>query len=317
MTNKNDLNIIKNHKPKEIQIKVKNEIKKPNNIRPLSSDNRAKKLESIKNIKNLIYIMCDMNKIKKRMSNSLNNLNYSEKYYPINSKWLEQYIKTNNLLGIYQNQNIKSVINDNNIDIPIKNIFDNVANNINYNDIAQNQAVISFDKITLNINPEENKINNFIYYNDFVLLSQETINILNYDYNFHKYEQISYYFRDKKIYVIFNKDKNIQIYSLIEENNYYNIIPEIFFDFNKNKDIKEQISLLQKIGYNSYIERFSLFKKEENFSPLFINDDDFIGNVFFYNKNIKNYGNDIYNPHLMALIKLFFSCSKSKKGNII
>ena len=313
MTNKNDLNIIKNHKPKEIQIKVKNEIKKPNNIRPLSSDNRAKKLESIKNIKNLIYIMCDMNKIKKRMSNSLNNLNYSEKYYPINSKWLEQYIKTNNLLGIYQNQNIKSVINDNNIDIPIKNIFDNVANNINYNDIAQNQAVISFDKITLNINPKENKINNFIYYNDFVLLSQETINILNYDYNFHKYEQISYYFRDKKIYVIFNKDKNIQIYSLIEENNYYNIIPEIFFDFNKNKDIKEQISLLQKIGYNSYIERFSLFKKEENFSPLFINDDDFIGNVFFYNKNIKNYGNDIYNPHLMALIKLFFSCSKSKK----
>ena len=53
--------------------------------RPMSS-NKYSKNEEFKNIKILLYIMIDINKIKKKVENSLKINKYKEKYYPVNSE---------------------------------------------------------------------------------------------------------------------------------------------------------------------------------------------------------------------------------------
>ena len=101
-TNKNNkVNIFKNYNTHEI---LKEKPK-----RHMSIDKAASKE---KYFKLLIYIMIDLHKIKKKSENSLNNNKYNEKFLPVKSEFLNNFLEKNNLLQIFQDENLNSIINN-------------------------------------------------------------------------------------------------------------------------------------------------------------------------------------------------------------
>ena len=273
--------------------------------RPMSSNKYSKNVVN-KNIKILLYIMIDMNKIKKKVENSLKINKYKEKYYPVNSEILEQYLKNNNFLRIYQNQKLNSIINNCDAnDLSNEEIFININSYFEGMNIPNGNILFKKDinnkKIWL--------LNNIFCFNNFILLSSETINLLN-NISTKEFEDITYSFNDKKIYMIFNQSKCIEIYNLNQQNY---ITLEFFFVFDSFYEFKNQLSNITKIGYKSYLERYTIFKKEDYSSPIFINDNKNVGYAYNYN-NYNNTHNSKYleNFTLISMIKLYFTYEERK-----
>ena len=92
--------------------------------RPMSSD-RFKTKEGLK-IKTLIYIMIDLFKIKEKINNSINNKNNNEILIPVDFGFFENFLLKNNLLNLYQNKNLNSMINKSNKSLTNEKIFQNI-----------------------------------------------------------------------------------------------------------------------------------------------------------------------------------------------
>ena len=55
------------------------------------------------------------------------------------------------------------------------------------------------------------------------------------------------------------------------------------------------------------MERYTIFKEEDHSSPIFINDNKYIGYIYIFRNNINNYNNDLFNnKKLIGFIRLFF-----------
>ena len=100
--------------------------------------------------------MIDLYKIKKKVENSLNNKKYNEKYIPINFQFLDNYLNKNNLLLIYQNVKLNSIINNSNENLSNEEIYQNIikSNILNELNVQKGKAIISDDLF-----PKRNDIN--------------------------------------------------------------------------------------------------------------------------------------------------------------
>ena len=286
----NNNNINKNYNThNEIDLKIKS---------PMSIGKVAKKEEG-KNIKFIVYVMIDLFKVKKNVENSLNNKNYNEKYIPIN-----------NLLGIYQDENLNSMIKNSDINLSNEDIFQNIIKSNILPELKGKNEPIYLDK---DIFPKKINIKlNIFYYNNFKLLNKDTLNLLGKFSSIKDFEDITCYFRDKKIYMIFNQKNWVQIYYLNQQDN---IMPELFFVFDSEEDLKHQALSLTKIGYKEYIEKYTLLKKEDYYSPIFIKDNRIAGHIYIFN-NDKNYKRiHLRNSKLVGMIKLFFEYAERKIKN--
>ena len=120
--------------------------------RPLSIDKTASKQ---KNLKLLIYIMIDLSKIKKKSENSLNNNKSNEKYFPVKSEFLNNFLEKNNLLQIFQDENLNSIINNSDINLSNEDIFQNIIKSSIMNEFKTKNDSVYFDK---DIFPKKNFI---------------------------------------------------------------------------------------------------------------------------------------------------------------
>ena len=280
--------------------------------RPLPID---KTFSKQKNIKLLIYIMIDLSKIKKKSEISLNNNKSNEKYFPVKSEFFNNFLEKNNLLRIFQDENLNSIINNSDINLSNEDIFQNIIKSSVMNKFkTKNDSVYSDNDIF----PKKKFIGkNIFYYENFVLLNRDTINLMDKSFSIFESYNISYYYKDKKIYMIFNLDKCIEIYSLNKENY---LTPEQFFIFDcLSIEYKEQFLLLTKIGYKEYTEKYTILMENDYASPIFLNDNKIIGYTYIYDKNNKNYNNDLLkNDKLVGMIKLYFDYTERKiKSNKI
>ena len=98
-----------------------------------------------KYFKLLIYIMIDLHKIKKKSENSLNNNKYNEKFLPVKSEFLNNFLEKNNLLQIFQDENLNSIINNSDINLSNEDIFQNIIKSSIMNEFKTKNDSVYFD----------------------------------------------------------------------------------------------------------------------------------------------------------------------------
>ena len=271
--------------------------------RPIMT-NKLPQKENKSNIKLLIYIMLDFYKLKNKIENSNKNGNAQSKFYPINIEFFEQFLKKNNLLTIYQEQNLNKILSNSDFNLSNEEIFKKINEG---NFLDKFKIPLRINTTVKNIYPDKKSINSENYfYTDFILLSNETINIIKTlnKYSEKDFENITYFFKDKNIYMIFNK--SIEICHMNEKSY---IIPEYCFQYILFSESTNQTSLLKKIGYKNYIEKYTLLKKEDYSSPIFLNENRVIGYAYDYSNFNKKDQNDslLKNDILIAMLKLYFN----------
>jgi hypothetical protein len=245
--------------------------------------------------------MIDIHRIKYKIENSMNNKNAQKQYFPVNFEFFEKYLKKNNLLIIYQDQNLNATIKNTDFNLPNEEIFNRLNKSHVLDKFKKPNKIIFSVK---NMYPSKIDINykNYIY-NDFILLRKESINLLK-DYSEKEFQDINYFFKDNKIYMILNKSLCVEICHMNQKN--YLIAEYCFIYFNL-AEAKIQISIISKIGYKDYIEKYTIFNKGDYSSPIFINDNSVIGNTYdISNLNKNNQSDLIKNRILIAMIKLYF-----------
>ena len=279
--------------------------------RPIMT-NKLPQKENKSNIKLLIYIMLDFYKLKNKIENSNKNGNAQSKFYPINIEFFEQFLKKNNLLTIYQDQNLNKILSNSDFNLSNEEIFKKINEG---NFLDKFKIPLRINTTVKNIYPDKKSINSENYfYTDFILLSNETINIIKTlnKYSEKDFENITYFFKDKNIYMIFNK--SIEICHMNEKSY---IIPEYCFQYILFSESTNQTSLLKKIGYKNYIEKYTLLKKEDYSSPIFLNENRVIGYAYDYSNFNKKDQNDslLKNDTLIAMLKLYFNYFSKKTSS--
>ena len=274
--------------------------------------NKLPQKENKSNIKLLIYIMLDFYKLKNKIENSNKNGNAQSKFYPINIEFFEQFLKKNNLLTIYQDQNLNKILSNSDFNLSNEEIFKKINEG---NFLDKFKIPLRIKTTVKNIYPDKKSINSENYfYTDFILLSNETINIIKKlnKYSEKDFENITYFFKDKNIYMIFNK--SIEICHMNEKSY---IIPEYCFQYILFSESTNQTSLLKKIGYKNYIEKYTLLKKEDYSSPIFLNENRVIGYAYDYSNFNKKDQNDslLKNDTLIAMLKLYFNYFSKKASS--
>ena len=279
--------------------------------RPIMT-NKLPQKENKSNIKLLIYIMLDFYKLKNKIENSNKNGNAQSKFYPINIEFFEQFLKKNNLLTIYQEQNLNKIISNSDFNLSNEEIFKKINKG---NFLDKFKIPLRINTTVKNIYPDKKSINSENYfYTDFILLSNETINIIKTlnKYSEKDFENITYFFKDKNIYMIFNK--SIEICHMNDKSY---IIPEYCFLYILFSESTNQTSLLKKIGYKNYIEKYTLLKKEDYSSPIFLNENRVIGYAYDYSNFNKKDQNDslLKIDILIAMLKLYFNYFSKKASS--
>ena len=67
--------------------------------------------------------MIDFCGLKNKIENSNKNGNAQSKFYPINIEFFEQFLKKNNLLTIYQEQNLNKILSNSDFNLSNEEIF--------------------------------------------------------------------------------------------------------------------------------------------------------------------------------------------------
>ena len=158
--------------------------------------NSLTNIEQNKELKFIILAFIDFKIIKKKINSYFNkNNNIHEKYYLLNYDWFIKYIELNNIRSIYNNKlinnnNIENIIN-NVENLPKKNIVEKIISNIDSNlikEIKKNNNYSNLKKEELfklktnNLKIKDNKI--LKYYYNFILLKEETIQLLTNEFPF-------------------------------------------------------------------------------------------------------------------------------------
>ena len=308
----NDNNNGQNGQYKNIQ-NIKNDIKATtyNQQRKNSLNNNFNNMQIRKEIENFIYIIIDMKKIIKKMKMSLVQNSQYEKYYIINFEWFLEYMKFFNLYNLFTNQlinqTIENIINNSKNDLTNEDIFSKAKSNQEFSSIINNyyNNIKSSNFATkIRFTPKKIEINDIFYYNNFILINEDTIKLLS-NNNYKKEIFFNCYFGDNKIFVVFNGPNKylIEVYYIEQEKS--NVLGEIFFRFNKENDLSIIFSLFKEKGYLQTIQVCLMFNKDFT-SPIFDPNNKEIGYAYKYNQNIKDYTPYIINNEYKTMIKLFF-----------
>ena len=315
-------------------------IKNNKNKRPFSQTNKNKiinkyvhelpynqtmnniiKVEIRKEIDIFIYIIIDMKKIIKKMKMPLNQNSKCERYYIINFEWFLEYMKFFNLYNLFTNQlinqTIENIINNSKNDLTNEDIFSKAKSNQEFSSIINNyyNNIKSSNFLTkIRFAPKKIEINDIFYYNNFILINEDTIKLLS-NNNYKKEIFFNCYFGDNKIFVVFNGPNKylIEVYYIEQEKS--NVLGEIFFRFNKENDLSIIFSLFKEKGYLQTIQVCLMFNKDFT-SPIFDPNNKEIGYAYKYNQNIKDYTPYIINNEYKTMIKLFFHYIKLHSKSI-
>ena len=271
-----------------------------------------------KELKNILSIIIDSEKIKNKMRESLDSRTLDE-YYLLNYGWFKKYLELNNINDEIYEYLVKSVKNNikniSNINMENKMIISKIIPMINQNikmkikkekdnyyKLKDNE-LFNLDSSSFTI-----KGNNTLeYYFNFILISPETMKLLNKYFSF-IFDKSLILLGDNKAFIKNKSKLAIEILSINNENTF---IPELFFCFFDENNFNSNYDLLLEEGYKQYIQ-FNLLLYNDYASPIFDKNNNNIGYAFKYNPSIKDYSIYQINEQLKAMIKLYFSHAQLK-----
>ena len=271
-----------------------------------------------KELKNILSIIIDSEKIKNKMRVSLDSRTLDE-YYLLNYGWFKKYLELNNINDEIYEYLVKSVKNNikniSNINMENKMIISKIIPMINQNikmkikkekdnyyKLKDNE-LFNLDSSSFTI-----KGNNTLeYYFNFILISPETMKLLNKYFSF-IFDKSLILLGDNKAFIKNKSKLAIEILSINNENTF---IPELFFCFFDENNFNNNYDLLLEEGYKQYIQ-FNLLLYNDYASPIFDKNNNNIGYAFKYNPSIKDYSIYQINEQLKAMIKLYFSHAQLK-----
>ena len=302
-----------------------NEIKQNDKI-ALDTNKKLEKNDKLirKEVENLLNIIIEINLIRKKINEPLNKNSNFEIYYSLNRDWMKKYFNHYKILNMFYdkkiNQLFEETIKNSSFGLSNKEIIMNAKTSSEFTNIInqylKNNKTIDFTS-SLSYTPEKIDCDNFFYYNNFVLVKEETIKtfIPNYDLAFKFY----CYFGNEKIFVVYKSTHNnfIEVYNLDNSNHF---IPEIFYIFNGVKEISDSINWLIEKGYSKYTECHLMFNKdnkEDYASPIFDLDNKEIGYAYKYVPNIKNYYPYKINKDYKTMTILYFHYLRFHSKSII
>jgi len=311
--NKNKAILPKNNdKLNIININDKNIPKENNLLENCDIDNMDKELKII------LSMIIDSEKIKYKTKMSLNSGNLDE-YYLLNYNWFRKYLVLNSVNDeIYGHlvNSVKSHINLGNIKIQnemlIKKVILQINPNIKMKIKKEKENYYKLDNQDLfNLDCSSFIIKGYTtlkYYYNFIIISSQTMKLLNKDFSF-DYDKNKFLILlgDNKAFI---KRKTPNIIEICNINN--NIfIPELFFYFLTENILKENLNLLQTDGYEKYSQYNLLFNNDAT-SPIFNKNNNSVGYAFKYYTSIKDYSIYQINEQLKTLIKVYFSFTQLK-----
>ena len=267
--------------------------------------------EMNKELKNILSIIIDSEKINYKMRVTLNS-GTSDEYYLLNYNWFKKYLELNNVNDTRYEYLVKLVKNNINIskinlqnEMIIKKAISKIDPNIkkiikkekDYYKLKSND-LFNLDSSTFPLKGN----NELEYYYNFILISPETMKLLNKDFPF-DYDKSLIFFGDNKVIIESRNNLAIEILSINNKNVF---IPELFFCFFDENNFNNNFNLLLKEGYEQYIQ-YNLLFNNDYASPIFDKNNNSIGNAFKYEPSIKDYSIYQINEQLKAMIKLYFS----------
>ena len=280
--------------------------------------------------KNMISALIDSEKVKKKTNLSLNaNNNKFNKYYMLNSKWFFSYINLYNLNELYNqliNDKIIENIVNNDYTLPNGKLIEKMTpyidskykNQINkdnkYLNFVKNEKNfnIKFEKIIIN---KEKVIKNYI---GFILVREEIIKSFAKEFSLRYNNNLcECAFGDKKIFMKINNNSQneFEIGSISNETNIFT--PKYFYSYSNKSDLDDAMSNLLKLGYIKYKKSYLLFNNDD-YSPIFDEKGNIIGDAILYNLQIKDYSLYQINEQLKSMIILYFNYSQLRySGNEI
>ena len=273
-------------------------------------------------LQNVLSIMIEAELIKKKMKKSLKG-SKEEKYYFLNSNWLNKYIELKNMKEIIDN-----LIEDKIIESYIKNKNEEniVQYNLSISEIMKNIDENKIKKISINNDDlyllsdkklfklkysliKTSEESHLLYYQNFILISSETKKLLSSEFPSHlQFELKSFpvYFGDNKVFIIIQSSLEgiIEVYH-IDNNNEFQ--PIIFFEHPDKNNLITNTKLLTSYEYSEYSKYFLLFD-EDYISPIFDLNNNRIGRAYRYNKELKDYSKyTSQEEKVKYMIKLYFS----------
>ena len=269
-------------------------------------------INKFKELKNILSIIIDIEKIKYKMKMPLKS-GKSDESYLLNYDWFRKYLELTNVDDeVYEHlvKSIKNNINISNINVQNEMLIEKAISLINpdikmkiKNDREnyyklKNNDLFNLDSSIITIKEDKT----LEYYYNFILISPETMELLNKDFPF-DYDKSLILLGDNKAVI---KNINEFIIEILFINNKNIFIPELFFCFLDENIFMNNFNLLVEEGYEQYIQNNLIFTNDYA-SIIFDKNNDNIGFAFKYNSSIKDYSIYQINEQLKAMIKLFFN----------
>ena len=288
-----------------------------NNYNPnFSQNNTINKNINKQQIENILYIKIDFKKTLNKMIFPFHKNNNFEKYFLINLDYFNEYLKCKNMNDLFYNKAIdykisnlinknyaltveeilKNILADNNLISEINTIFSNGIS-MNNNSLPNN----------IKIEPQIKETNQFIYYTNFIFLTENSVNKLFGTNIVHKKNPAICIFGEKMVLFLFNNDNYnhlAEFYEIKEK-----LEPKLILKFHNRNYLKESMKLLMEKGFEQY-HNFYLMFKNDYASPIFNDNNKEIGYAYLYNPNIQDYSKFLLNKELISFIKLFFNYFK-------
>ena len=333
----NTNNLIYSLKTKNENIKKNNEPKFNNffNNNPLKNINKADKESEIKkqikllqiqkslkkrihSLKLILSLMIDIEKIKRKMTQSLKG-SKKEKYYLLNNKFFNQYISLKNMKEIIkhliENKIIESYMGNENEELENSYIISEIKQNLDKNMIDK---IFSVNEHLSKLLDDENikvdrsyikkeKDKYLVYYYDFILISQETEELFLSEFPSNQQIHLdlyNIYLGENKIFLKLPEQNIIELCHLDNKNAFQ---PSMLFEFNNTSDLNKNINLLTSYEFIDYTKYFLMFN-DDYISPIFDQNNVRIGRAYRYNEELKDYSKFIsQEKKIKTMIKLYFS----------
>ena len=288
-----------------------------NNYNPnFSQNNTINKNINKQQIENILYIKIDFKKTLNKMIFPFHKNNNFEKYFIINLDYFNEYLKCKNMNDLFYNKAIDYKISNliyNNYALTVEEILKNILadNNLisEINTIFSNGISMNNNSLPNNIKiePQIKETNQFIYYTNFIFLTENSVNKLFGTNIVHKKNTAACNFGEKMVLFLFNNDNYnhlAEFYEIKEK-----LEPKLILKFHNGNYLKESMKLLMEKGFEQY-HNFYLMFKNDYASPIFNDNNKEIGYAYLYNPNIQDYSKFLLNKELISFIKLFFNYFK-------
>ena len=200
-----------------------------------------KNIEIKQEIKLILNMIIDLKIIRIKRKWPFNQYTRQEKYYPINNEWISKFLEYYNLFNLYTSQTIHQIIDKTTLNSKeilsneeaIENAklqpeFINIINYFSMN-IPNGRYAVS-----IQVNPVRININDFFYYTNFSLVSENTMKYLKnfISKNYVIETLVNYcYLGDNKIVIAYNEANKKFLTKVYYLDKSYNILPEIFFKY--------------------------------------------------------------------------------------